>query len=84
MDLETLDALGITIPSTAYIIGMILFSIIGLVAYYHGKKVKSPIVKWLGIALMLYPYVVSETWLLYLVGFGLCAALYMYRGGNPP
>jgi uncharacterized membrane protein YhhN len=70
-------------PSTAYIIGVVLFSIIGLAAYYYGKKVQRPVLKWLGVALMLYPYVISETWLLYLVGIGLCVALYVYRGDNP-
>jgi hypothetical protein len=34
----------------------------------------------MGVALMLYPYVISETWLLYLVGAALCAALYLDRG----
>jgi hypothetical protein len=84
MDLETLEALGFVMPSTTYIIGMVIFSIVGLVVYYEGKKVKRPVLKWLGISLMLYPYVVEETWLLYLVGTGLCtAAWYVCRGDNP-
>ena len=36
-------------------------------------------VKWLGVALMLYSYVASETWILYAVGIGLCVALYAWR-----
>jgi hypothetical protein len=34
--------------------------------------------KWIGIGLMLYPYAVSQTWLLYAIGAGLCAALYFF------
>jgi hypothetical protein len=34
----------------------------------------------LGIALMLYPYVVSQTWLMYVVGVALCAGVYFDRG----
>jgi hypothetical protein len=39
--------------------------------------------KWIGVALMLYPYVVSETWVLYGVGVSLCVALYVYRKHGP-
>jgi hypothetical protein len=35
--------------------------------------------KWIGIALMLYPYAVSDTLLLYAVGGVLCAGLYVFR-----
>lgn len=36
--------------------------------------------RWLGMALMLYPYVVWQTWLLYLVGVGLSIAVWLDRG----
>jgi hypothetical protein len=35
--------------------------------------------RWLGVALMLYPYVISQTWLLYGVGTALCAGLVLDR-----
>lgn len=77
--LHTAQDLGLTLPSAAYIIGAVLFGIIGFVAYRYGKKTTRPHTKWIGIALMLYPYVISETWMLYAVGTALCVGLYWYR-----
>jgi hypothetical protein len=74
-----LDALGFTLPSTAYIIGAVVFGIIGFVAYRYGKKMSLPAPKWIGVALMVYPYAISQTWLLYAMGVGLCIVLYLAR-----
>ncbi len=79
-ELETLGALGITLPSPAYIVGVIVFGVVGLVAYYYGKRNGRPRMRWLGLALMLYPYVVWQTWLMYVVGIGLCIAIWLDRG----
>jgi len=79
-ELAELQSVGLTLPTPAYIVGVILFSIVGYVAYRVGKKTARPIVKWLGVALMLYPYVVADTWLLYVVGAALSGAAYYYRG----
>jgi apolipoprotein N-acyltransferase len=78
--LETLGALGITLPSPAYIVGAIVFGIVGLVAFVRGRRASRPRLRWLGLALMLYPYVVWQTWLLYLVGAGLTLAVWLDRG----
>ena len=78
--LDTIGALGFTWPSPAYIVGAILFGVLGLGAYYYGKHNGRPRTRWLGVALMLYPYVVWQTWLLYLVGIGLCVAVWFDRG----
>ena len=75
--LATLESMGFTLPSRAYLIGAILFSIIGYAGYRYGKKTSLRTTKWVGIALMLYPYVISETWLMYTVGAGLCIGLYV-------
>ena len=72
--LALLESLGITLPTRAYLIGATLFSFIGIFVYWHGKKASLRTTKWIGVALMLYPYVIWETWLLYVVGVGLCAA----------
>ena len=77
--IEALESIGFTLPSPAYLIGAILFGIIGFAAYRYGKKASLSNLKWIGIGLILYPYVISETWLLYLVGSGLCVALYLFR-----
>jgi hypothetical protein len=75
-ELETLSELGITLPSPAYMIGAIVFGLVGLVAYIHGRRVNRPRTRWLGLALMLYPYVVWNTAMLYVVGVGLCVGVW--------
>lgn len=78
-ELKTLETLGFTMPSPAYLIGVIFFSIVGYAAYRFGKKAAEASTKWIGVALMLYPYAVSETWMMYAVGVGLCVGLYAAR-----
>jgi hypothetical protein len=78
-NLQSLDALGLSLPSPAYLFGAILFGIIGYAAYRYGKKSSLSIPKWLGVALMLYPYAIYDTTLLYVVGALLCAGVYFYR-----
>ena len=75
-ELTNLEALGFTLPSPAYIFGTVLFGIIGYAAYRYGKKASTPSASWIGIARMLYPYAISATWLLYVVGTGLCVGLF--------
>ena len=81
--ITTLQSLGLEIPSVAYIVGVCLFSILGWIAYRRGKKTEQPRTKWLGVALMFYPYAVSATWLLYVVGAALCAGIYVDKKGLP-
>jgi len=38
-----------------------------------------PRTKWLGVALMLYPYAAPGVWVLYAVGVALCVAVYWDR-----
>jgi hypothetical protein len=78
-DLNGLGALGLVLPTPAYLFGLILFGVVGYAGYRHGKKNGLTKSRWIGLALMLYPYAVTETWMLYGVGFALCAALYRYR-----
>jgi hypothetical protein len=75
-ELAALDSLGLTLPSPAYIVGAILFGIVGYVAFRRGRKASRPELTWAGVALMVYPYAVSETWLLWLIGALLCMWLY--------
>lgn len=77
--IDTLQDLGIELPSAAYVMGVVLFGIVGMVAFWKGRKLKRPRVKWLGVALMFYPYLVWNTTMLYAVGAALCLALWMYR-----
>ena len=78
-ELKALESLGLSLPSPLYIFGALVFGIAGFAAYRYGKKAALPIPKWIGVALMLYPYAISSTWLLYAVGTGLCLGLYIYR-----
>lgn len=80
-NVRTLESLGFTLPSPAYLLGSILFGIIGVAAYRYGKRTSHGQTKWLGVALMLYPYAVSETWLLYAIGAALCAGVYWQLRG---
>ena len=41
-NLQSLEALGFTLPSPAYIFGAIVFGIIGIVAYRYGKRTGRP------------------------------------------
>ncbi len=77
--LQTLQSLGIQLPSPAYIIGAVLFGLIGIAAYRHGKRAGRPRTRWLGVALMLYPYAIAQTWLLYVVGAALCVGVFIDR-----
>ena len=79
-NLHDLQSLGLTLPSPAYIFGAVVFGIIGFAAYRYGKKAQRSTTKWLGVALMLYPYAISQTWLLYVAGAALCAGLFLDRG----
>ncbi len=72
-----LTSQGLELPSPAYLFGSVLFSIVGIAAWRHAKRADKRLGRWLAGALMIYPYFVSSTWLLYAVGAGLCVALYL-------
>lgn len=75
-ELQALESMGLVLPSPAYIFGAILFGIIGYLAFRRGRKTSQPLLVWTGVALMLYPYAVQQTWLMWLVGAGLSAWVY--------
>ncbi len=77
--LQAAQDAGLTLPSPAWIFGCILFSLAGFAAWRYGKGVAQPRIRWLGLALMLYGYVTGPTWLLYVVGLALCAAIWWVR-----
>ena len=79
-DLNTLGSLGLHWPSPAYLFGMLLFSLLGFAAYRYGKKAEKPRTRWLGVVLMFYPYAVTGTAWLYVVGLGLCALVVLDKG----
>lgn len=78
-ELNSLGALGLSLPTPSYLVGAILFGIIGYVAFRRGRRTSRPELTWAGLALMLYPYAVPQTWLLWAMGLALCAWLYLKR-----
>jgi len=75
-----MDLGGLTSSMTAWnLIGSLLFSGVGFVAFMHGKKQGHFQTMAIGGVLMVYSYFVSNTALMYLAGAALTAALYYYR-----
>jgi hypothetical protein len=66
-------------PTPAILLAALVFGLIGLVAFNYGRKntLFGPMVT--GLALMVFPYFVSQTWAVYLVGTALCGVLYFWR-----
>jgi len=58
------------------IMGGLLFSGIGFAAFMYGKRMGSARHMWLGAALMVYPYFVSNPLAMLIVGVGLTALLF--------
>ena len=65
--------------NTAKIFAWIIFGAIGFAAFMYGKKNKSVRPLIVGLALMVYPYFISGTFFLYLIGIVLTAVLYFWR-----
>ena len=65
--------------SLVKIAAYLIFGGIGFVAFVYGKKMAlwRPMI--IGIALMAYPYLFSEAWMIYLAGIILTAALFFWR-----
>lgn len=63
----------------AGLLGGLLFSGIGLIALNYGRRQGSIKAMGIGAALMVYPYFISNTGALYIVGAALVAALVIFR-----
>ncbi len=61
------------------IIANLIFGVIGTVALMYGWKNKSPKPLVIGIAMSIFPFFVSNTILVFMIGFGLTALLYFWR-----
>ena len=71
-----MESKGFALPSPAYLIGALFFGIVVYAAYQYGKKTSRETTKWIGVVLMFYPYLISVTWMMYVVGVSLCVGLY--------
>lgn len=66
-------------PSPESLFAAILFGAIGMGAFVHGKRTGHGKPMIIGIVLMIYPYFVSEGWLVFLIGVALCFLLHLFR-----
>jgi hypothetical protein len=73
--LSAMKSLGLELPSPTYIFGAVVFGLLGWAAFRFGRKRGRKLTLWLGVALMLYPYVVTNTVLMYAVGAAMCAGI---------
>ena len=65
--------------TTANILAGVIFGSVGFVALIYGKKQSAWKTMVLGAALMVYPYFMTNTILLYVMGAALTAALFIFR-----
>lgn len=77
--LQTAQGLGLSLPSPGYLVAAIVFGLAGLVAWRVGRRQERPLTVALGVALMVYPYFVSRTWLVWAIGVALCAGIWFDR-----
>jgi len=56
-----------------------VFGVIGIWMFRQGKKNANVSAIIISIALMVYPYFISSTWLAWLIGIVLCFIAYMRR-----
>jgi hypothetical protein len=65
--------------TAASLMGGLIFSGVGLVAFTYGKRTGGVRATALGGVLMVYSFFTPNTAALYLVGLGLTAALFIFR-----
>ncbi len=65
--------------SGALLVGNLLFSSVGFVAFIYGKRMHVWKPMMLGLALMAYPYFIEDPLTLFAIGVVLCAALFLFR-----
>ena len=64
---------------TTRLFAYLIFGLIGMAAFGYGKKQGKPKAAFIGIAIMVYPYLVSDTLALWAIGAGLTTMLFMFR-----
>jgi hypothetical protein len=65
--------------SGANLIGNLLFSSVGFIAFIYGKRMNLWKLMLCGLALMVYPYFIGETVMLYVIGAAGTLALFFLR-----
>jgi hypothetical protein len=75
-ELKNLEALGLVLPTPTYLLGAIVFGLVGYLAFRRGRNTSMPVLTWTGVVMMVYPYAVPQTWLLWAVGAVLSGWVY--------
>jgi hypothetical protein len=70
---------GYDMDNTAALVWGLIFSSIGLGYFIYGKKQKRGVPFASGIGLMVFPYFVSNSYLLVIIGIALLALPYFFR-----
>jgi len=63
----------------ASFIGSMIFGTIGFIAFVYGKKMQQYKTFGIGIALIAFPYFVSNTLCMYLIGTALTVSLFFFK-----
>ena len=63
--------MGLELPSLWAIVAALIFGVFGWAAFRRGRRTQDPALTWGGVALMVYPYAVSQTWLVWAIGLAL-------------
>ena len=48
-EIKNLESIGLVLPSPLYIVGAILFGIVGYFAFKRGRKTPAPALTWTGV-----------------------------------
>lgn len=65
--------------SVAWMLWSVVFSAVGLGYFVYGRRQKIPLFKWAGVALLIYPIAVSDTYVLVGVGILLSALPFILK-----
>lgn len=66
-------------PTPAALFASLVFGAIGLTAFFYGKKHALIVPMVLGTGLMIFPYFVSDAWLVWAIGAAMVAAIWYFR-----
>ena len=72
-------AAGFQLPEPLTVVGMVIFSLLGIWAIKEGRREANIKQLLLGIALVGYSYFTSEVWLVWLIGVVLSIAVFKVR-----
>jgi len=67
-------------PSPGALFASLVFGVVGFAAFMYGKKHAVVVPMIVGAALMVFPYFVTETWVIWAVGSVLTLAIWYFRG----